>query len=233
LIGRAQPSIQDVLDAFLADERSRLAPRTYRNYASVVELLAHCLNGYGYQSLDELDRKRWEQAYAAGDEEAFCRLFGPDQVIGNLGEFLGYFMVRKVMAGQELLRAAGTVTTKLAQWLHDRGYVDERDYEEAAERGAEAARDLPRADQLGWMLHELAQRAPDVDADAIPDKGWVEGCLPITGVEPGALWFEGGVGPVTVPPAASALAQVGWCVTITMARLRGRWQVLEVGNVYP
>jgi len=75
--GNSEPSIQQVLAEFLADQRSRLAPRTYRNYEYVVELLSHCLNGYAYQSLDEVDRTRWEAAYDAGDEEAFCRLFGP------------------------------------------------------------------------------------------------------------------------------------------------------------
>ncbi len=41
----SEPSIQDLLAGFLADQRDRLAPRTYRNYEYVVELLSHCLNG--------------------------------------------------------------------------------------------------------------------------------------------------------------------------------------------
>jgi hypothetical protein len=150
------PSIKEALAQFLADQRARLAPRTYRNYEYVVELLSNSLNGYGYQSLGEWDRKRWEKAFDAGDEEAFCKTFGPERIVENLGEFLGYFMVRKVMAGQELLSAAGTVTKKLARWLHDNGYIDEADYELAAERGVDAARDLPRADKLGRLLYELA-----------------------------------------------------------------------------
>ena len=52
-------------------------------------------------------------------------------------------------------------------------------------------------------------------------------------VSPGVLWFEGGVGPVKVPAAASKLAQPGWSVNITLARIKGRWQIVEVGNVYP
>src|SRR5712692_6980441 len=132
----SEPSIQDLLAGFLADQRDRLAPRTYRYYEYVVELLSHCLNGYAYQGLGEADRKRWQEAFDDGDEDAFCRIFGPEHIVENLGEFLGYFMVRKVIAGQELIAAAGTVTKKLARWLHDNGYVDEADYEEASERGA-------------------------------------------------------------------------------------------------
>ena len=149
-----RPTIDQVLLEFLDDQQSRLSPRTWRRYADVVELLRACLNGYGYQSLPETDRARWEAAFDTGDEEAFCRLFGPQQIVENYGEFLGYFMVRKVLAGQELLRAAGTVTRRLAQWLTERGYLAPAPAEVAAARASEASRDLPRAEQLATLLHE-------------------------------------------------------------------------------
>ena len=57
--------------------------------------------------------------------------------------------------------------------------------------------------------------------------------LPIERVEPGALWFEGGVGPLNIAKEASALAQAGWSVNVVLARTRGVWHLLEVGNVYP
>jgi hypothetical protein len=38
---------------------------------------------------------------------------------------------------------------------------------------------------------------------------------------------------VKVDQKASALARVGWRVTLTLARLRGTWKIVEVGNVYP
>ena len=152
-----RPTIDQVLLEFLDDQQRRLAPRTWRRYADVVELLRACLNGYGYQSLPETDRARWEAAFDTGDEEAFCRLFGPEQIVENYGEFLGYFMVRKVLAGQELLRAAGTVTRRLAQWLTERGYLDPAPAEVAAASAAEASRDLPRAEQLATLLHEQAR----------------------------------------------------------------------------
>src|SRR5512144_2785973 len=152
-----RPTIDQVLLEFLDDQQSRLSPRTWRRYADVVELLRACLNSYGYQSLPETDRARWEAAFDTGDEEAFCRLFGPEQIVENYGEFLGYFMVRKVLAGQELLRAAGTVTRRLAQWLTERGYLDPAPAEVAATGAAEASRDLPRAEQLATLLHEHAR----------------------------------------------------------------------------
>ncbi|HWF50427.1 MAG TPA: hypothetical protein VG294_07280 [Solirubrobacteraceae bacterium] len=89
-------TIDRALDAFLRDQRARLSDRTYRNYEDVIRLLRDSLNSYAYSSLDTRDAKRWQKAFDLGDEEAFCHLFGPDEIPPHLGEFLGYFMVRKV-----------------------------------------------------------------------------------------------------------------------------------------
>ena len=226
-------TIDEALDAFLAEQRKRLSAKTLRNYEDVVSLLRSSLNGYAYQSLDSLEEKRWRKAFDAGDEEAFTRLFGPEKIVENLGEFLGYFMVRKVMAGQELLRASGTVTKKLAAWLHEQGYISERQRQEAVERGGDAARELPRADRLGELLHDEMAKTPPFDPEDVPDEHWVEDFLAIERVEPGALWFEGGIGPVRVSRKASDLAEVGWGVNIVLARLRGVWRIVELGFVYP
>ena len=224
-------SIDAALTEFLVDQQHRLAARTLRTYADVVGLLRDCLNGYGYQSLDPDERGRWELAFE-DDQDAFVHLFGPEKITENLGEFLGYFMIRKVAAGQELLRAAGTVTAKLADWLGERGYLDPARVGDAAERGRAAARDLPRAEKLARLLFDQA-RATSVDADDIADDDYVEDYLAIEKVEPGALWFDGGIGPVPVPKAASNIAQAGWSVNISLARSGTTWRILEVGNVYP
>jgi hypothetical protein len=226
-------TIDEALDAFLAEQRKRLSAKTLRNYEDVVSLLRSSLNGYAYQSLDGLEEKRWRKAFDAGDEEAFTRLFGPEKIVENLGEFLGYFMVRKVVAGRELLRAAGTVTKNLASWLHEQGYISEDERADAVERGGDAARELPRADRLGELLHDEMVKTPPFDPDDIPDEDWVEDFLAIERVEPGALWFEGGIGPVRVSKKASDLAEVGWSVNIVLARLRGEWRIVELGFVYP
>lgn len=226
-------TIDEALDAFLAEQRRRLSPKTLRNYEEVVFLLRSSLNGYAYESLDELERKRWEKAFEAGDEQAFTKLFGPEKVVEHLGAFLGYFMVRKVMAGQDLLRASGTVTKKLASWLHEQGHISEDARADALERGGDAARELPRADRLGQLLHDEMQKTPRFDPDDIPDEHWIDDFLTIERVERGALWFEGGIGPVRVSKAASDLAEVGWGVNIVLAQVRDKWRIVELGFVYP
>jgi hypothetical protein len=226
-------TIDEALDAFLAEQRERLSPKTLRNYEDVVSLLRRSLNGYAYESLDDRERKRWETAFDAGDEQAFTQLFGPEKVVGHLGAFLGYFMVRKVTAGQELLRASGTVTKKLAAWLYEQGYISEDERADASERGGDAARELPRAERLGQLLHQEMEKTPDFDPDDLPDEHWIEDFLTIERVEPGQLWFEGGIGPVRVSKKASELAEVGWGVNLVLVQLRGEWRIVELGFVYP
>ena len=109
-------------------------------------------------------------------------------------------MVRKVIAGQELLKASGTVTGKLARWLADHGYIDQAAAEDASDLARDAARDLPTADRLGMLLHDVTDRARHIDPDQIADEDWVEDYLEIADVEPDKIWFEGGVGPITCHP---------------------------------
>ena len=227
------PTIDSALDAFLADQRPRLSERTMRNYEYVVELLRDLLNGYGPNGLEKTELRRWQKVYDQGDEDAFCHLFGPERIVEHFGEFLGYFMVRKVWASQELLRSAGTVTKKLAGWLHEHGHVSSDEREDAIEQGGRAARNLPRAERLANLLYEQSRSTPPFDPDALGRKDLVEDYLVIQRVEPEALYFSGGIGPLEVSKRASELAQVGWGVNATLARLNKTWRLVEVGNVYP
>jgi len=149
-----RPTIAVALAQFLDEQECRLSPKTAAQYRDVVELLQHHLNGYAYLSLDERDAKRFERLqHATGDaQREFCQIFGPEHILPNVGEFLGYFMVRKVIASRVLLRAARTVTKRLAAWLAEQGYVEAEAAEMATERGAKAARELPKADELAARL---------------------------------------------------------------------------------
>jgi hypothetical protein len=226
-------TIDRALDAFLAGQRARLAPRTYQNYEQVVELLRRSLNGYGYEALSELEVKRLKRAWDAGDEDAFCKLFGPEKIVEELGSFLDYFMIHKVMAGEELLRASGTVAKKLAAWLYEQDYISDEERAAAHELGAAAVRDLPRAERLGQLLYEEMRKTPWCDSNDVPDEDWVEDFLEVERVESGAIWFEGGIGPLLVSKKTSDLAQVGWSVNIVLARWRGSWRIVELGSIYP
>src|SRR3972149_5655260 len=119
----AEPNIRRVLEEFLEEQRKRLAPRTLARYEAVLDLLRSHLNGYAHEGLSAPEAARFERSYNAEGKEhrEFCDLFGPDKIVENIGSFLGYFMIRKVMAGEDFLRAAGTVTKKLSDWVGRQG----------------------------------------------------------------------------------------------------------------
>jgi hypothetical protein len=230
-----QPTITRVLGQFLADQKARLSERTFAQYASVVQLLTHSLNGYAYQYLSKEESALFDRLYAAKgkDHREFCDIFGPDRIISNFGEFLNYFMVRKVMAGKDLMRAAGTVTKKLARWLAEKGYVGAEAGEAGAAEGAEAARALPKAREFADRLDEYARWQEPGEL-----KDTVEGHFTIERVEPGRMWLEGYLGegrfgPIALPEELTGLAAVGWRISGVVGRFRGRWRLNEVWNVYP
>lgn len=231
----AKPNIAEVLAQFLAEQRGRLAPRTFAHYRSVAELLQDSLNGYACHALGPSDAKLFERlSNATGSaHREFCDIFGPAHILPNVGEFLGYFMVRKVIAGKDLLRAAGTVTKKLAAWLAEQGYARAEDAEDAAERGAEAVQNLPRAEELASLLHDFVE-----DQDRGDGADEIEDHFRLTRVERGRVWLEGMLdrrefGPIAVPEEISRRCKVGWTISGVVGRLGKRWQIVEAWNVYP
>jgi hypothetical protein len=72
----------------------------HKRTGSTIELFQHSLNGYGYQSLSDDETKLFEYFYENdGDgHKEFCQIFGPEKIPENVGEFVGYFLIRKVMA---------------------------------------------------------------------------------------------------------------------------------------
>ncbi len=226
-------TIDEVFAGFLDEQRARLSERTYQQYEQVIELLAMSMNGYAPNSLTDEEFARWEGRFEVDEQGAFTSLFGPDKIAENVGEFLDYFMIRKVMASKELLKSAGTVTGKLATWLAKNGHINPTQAAVMADQGGTAAKQLPALDKLADLLYDDAERLPTFDAADIPDDHWVDDYLTITKVEPGALWFEGLDAPLTVSTKTSKAAQPGWTVNVEAVKLDGRWHLVEVGNVYP
>jgi hypothetical protein len=226
----ASPTISDVLERFLA--RSETTP----DDEAVVDLLRSYLDGYGHQMLAAEDaaffQERGDQDEEAG---AFCDLFGPEYILEGLHEFLGWFVIRKVMAGPELTATFGPVAAELVRWLVSQDIVSAEAADGASELTREAAADLPAAEELGTLLYDAGT---DVDHDAVLEYvDWESELAEISRVEPGKLWFRselGEIGPVIVPPRASEIARLGWGLSAPgFGRTEAGWHVLEMGNVYP
>lgn len=227
----AEPTISAVLNEFLAEQSSKLKPATMSKYEGTVDLLKDSINGYAYQYLDNADSKKFERLFAEGIE--FCDMFGPEHILPNVDEFLSYFMVRKVIAGKETLRAAGTVTSKLAAWLGEKGYASPDASASTAKEATKAAKLLPRAEECAQLLYEFAEEQA---IEATPEREF--GHFTITRVEPGKLWLEGlleeePVGPVSVPRAVTDRCEVGWSMSLALGKKRGKWTIVEFANVYP
>ena len=228
------PTIAAVLKQFLADQRGRLAAKTFANYELAIDLFQHSLNNYAWQTLDKPNAELFDRLYKAqgAEHREFCEIFGPAYILPNVGEFLNYYMIRKVMAGQERLRAAGTVTKNLAAWLAEKGYVTVEAAGRAAERGGRAARELPKADELASLLSEFAEDQERGDGDAE-----IEDHFTLTRVEPGKLWIARmsgrEIGPIDVPEEISRRCTVGWAISGRVGRFGKTWRLVEAWNVYP
>jgi hypothetical protein len=114
--------IKDVFEQFLSEQESKLAPKTYRDYASVIELFEHQLDGYAWNTLDNGD-KAYDAAQKQG--KSFIDLYGHNHIEDNVGEFLDYFVPRKVMAGDVfILKTCPRVMRKLLRWMRAKNLVD-------------------------------------------------------------------------------------------------------------
>lgn len=232
--GGRKPTISEVLTEYLRAEKSRLAPKTHALYSGVIGLFTHSLNSYAANSLNQFERARFDKHFDAEGEQhrEFCDIFGPEHILENVGEFLNYFMVSKVIVGADTLRASGTVMKKLAKWLVEQGYAKSDDADMAIEQGSDAARDLPAAEKLSTLLYDLtAGRLEPRDSD-------IEGRFSITKIEPGRIWLQDeddgeNYGPILLTEKATKLCRVGWIVSGAVRKSGNRCVLVEAFQVYP
>jgi hypothetical protein len=228
----SQPSIDEVLTLFLKDQQKRLKPRTFNRYEEVIDLLRHCLNGHGYHELDNSSEVAlYEKLYFQKNLE-FCYIFGPEKIVSSLPNFLNYFMIRKVMASEALLQAAGVVAKKLVKWLEENGHIGKEIAERVTRLAAEAARELPAAERLARLIYEYAQsHAPRYWTAELDDY------FVIDQIHPGILILSGmatsGIIEVRVPKEITDHCRKGWQVNLLLGKTRNGWCILETGNVYP
>jgi hypothetical protein len=162
----------------------------------------------------------------------FCFIFGPEKIVSSLPNFLNYFMIRKVMASEALLQAAGVVAKKLVKWLEESGYIGKEIADRVTRLAAEAARELPAAERLARLIYEYAQsHAPRYWTAELDDY------FVIDQIHPGILILSGiatsGIVEVRVPKEITDHCRKGWQVNLLLGKTRNGWCILETGNVYP
>ncbi len=218
-------TITMLFQEFLADQEARLSPASFNKYKNIIHLYQRYLESYWPDhSGDEYNRI----TKAKGTD---CNTFGAKEIVSGFSEFLGYFMPYKVIAGNETMKAAGTVTKKLAKWLVAKGYTKED--EAIRDMVTRAARDLPASQKLLDKFDDwLAESAPLECEDEVAGHFWV------SRVEVGQLWLDpilGGrtLGPIPVPEKISRACQEGWDIGGCVGKTAQGWRLIEGWNIAP
>lgn len=233
---RTDPTVNQVLDDFLSVQRKRVKQSTAKRYQEVLDYFRSCMDAYGHQWLSDEEGELFEREYTL-DEEAgsFCNLFGPEKILENLDEFLGWFLVRKTMATKSTLQATPTVLRKLIEWLVSEGHVAS-DAADGSVELLDEAESLPKAEEFSSRLFELSET--DSPGPLIENQDWEDEMAVITRVDRKTIWLQNeGTGyevPLAVPEGVAKLAEQGWRITaLHLARTSTGWHLLEMGNVYP
>jgi hypothetical protein len=225
-MSRTKPAktISQVFEEFLSDQKARQSAKTQSKYRSIVQLFEAYLESYWP------DHGQEEHQQITGAGGTFCGTFGPEAIAAGYSEFLGYFMPRKVIAGKETMKAAGTVLKKLAKWLSEKGYV--KDASAARERAGEAVKDLPASQEVLDLLGAYIQEHQPVQStEEIEDHFWIKK------IEPGQVWLEpltagrSEIGPILVPKKVTQLCQTMWDIGGVVAKTSRGWRFIEVWNV--
>jgi len=108
---RPDKTIDQLFAEFLADQKARLSPKTYSKYDAIIDPYGAYLErywpGHSGQDYDAITKAKG----------TYCGTYGAEDITSGFSEFLGYFMPCKVIAGDEMMKAAGTVIKKLTRWL--------------------------------------------------------------------------------------------------------------------
>jgi hypothetical protein len=111
----AAPTIEVVVKQFLK-EAAIAKGVSKADKKGAIELFMDCMNGYGHQSLSKEENKLFDHHYDLEGKEhrEFCQVFGPDKIVENVGEFVGYFLIRKVMMPGDEMGLTASVVVQVA-----------------------------------------------------------------------------------------------------------------------
>lgn len=231
-------TIRSTLRRFLAEtgagNRSSMS-----SPAKVIDLFGTYLDEYAHEDLNEFERTRFDKEWS--EDQRFSDIFSPDHIQPfHINSFLSTFVIRKVMGTKGFRKACGPVMEKLASWLLEKGHWDEEAmtyYRDLV--GDDAGGDLVGCDELTRALHEYVEKHPVRDDEAdFDDDDYCNDQLTIKKIEAGRLVFDGlldseeGIA-ISLPKSVTGKAKAGWSVTMEVARIRGKWRILGVGNAYP
>lgn len=233
---RTDPTINQVLNDFLSIQRRRVKALTVARYEEVFDLFRSCMDAYGHRWLSDDEGDLFEREYNR-DEVAgsFCNVFGPEKILENLDEFLGWFLIRKTMTSKSTLLATSPVLRKLIQWLIAEGHVA-LDAADGSFELLHEAESLPKAEEFSSRLYDLLEDGSPGPLIEIQD--WENEMAVISRVGPKTIWLQneetGYEIDFAAPENVAKLAEEGWRISaLHLGRTSKGWHLLEMGNVYP
>lgn len=119
--------IKDVFAGFLKEQKGKVSLRAYKEYKDVIEFFEDSLDGYAWNTLDDSD-KAYKDAQLK--KLTFKDIYDHTYIWDNVGEFLDYFIPKKVRWGDTfVLKTCPKVVRALLKWMRDNKLLDKSDEE--------------------------------------------------------------------------------------------------------
>jgi len=242
-------TISSTFNKFLKYKKKDVKKTTYNKYDDILFLFKSFLNGYAYNYLDEDDLDLFETKFNQENKE-FCEIFGIDKIdVGEIEEFMGYFLIRKVLGGKESIKYSGTVLRQLLKWLKNNSYIGKSKFDELIDIVDRLKDELTKVLEVTDILYEETTGS-SMKYGIFPfDKSGSnnlaqyettrESVFYIKDIKKGKLWLgdlsapSETIGPVIVPDEVSSLANEGWQLHLAIGKKGNKWDILESGDVYP
>ncbi len=234
----AEPSIDTLLKLFLGDDSAHRSSTQQSRYIQTTTELKDCLNDYGYQSLEDFELVLLEKRNKGGSQQSFCELFGAEHLLDNLGEYLCYRQIRQCASDQSARKRSLECVEDLLSWLSARGDISPPVAEIFMTRVRRLERVLPEADRASKIIAASSKKAEielaKLDCDDFMEFDiWI-----ISRVERDCFWFrleglEPEWGPAQLPAKAAQLLEPGWQIACAFVRVRDKWRVADLVNIYP
>lgn len=234
------PTIQSVLAEFADQRKSSLGPAEHRAYRRVLFFLELCINNYGHRNLDAEERALFERHYHArgGAQRHFFEVFGPAKLLPELDFFARVYVKRDVFTSERVEAKSQLVVDDLRAWLLERGYITREELDASRELASRRTKLRTRTRRVARLLEE---RAVTVDPAFFDDTDYIAADdHPVIRVDTGRFWLRvyrsaepEEIGPLVAPVAATQSLRVGWNLCCALARVQGRWRIVNVDEVYP
>jgi hypothetical protein len=229
-----EKTVRDIFREFLNEQQSLLNPKKYEEYEETISFLEDYLDGYGRGYLSWEEEELLDEIYEEEDRE-YCDVFG-SKFVGSsqIRDFLEDFMIRKTITSSDSLRNMAAIMHKFVKWLHEKGYMEDKEYEYTAPLVDRLRNDLPKTKEVTHLLHKYAWEHTVHGYTEELNSGFI-----VNRVEPGKLWFEDFVnlheiiGPVIVSEEISSMCEPGWMISLQLGKVGDEWRILGNGNMFP